>query len=342
MDAEINTPQLLDTYSEAEGFLFIGDPHITSVQPGRRKEKDYADRILKKLDWCIGKANELNYVVVLLGDLLDRPVEPDEGLKARLRRVLSKARHPIVYLLGNHERSQKKLTDNDSLTWIAETTGMQMITLSGAHRVFQFGERRFGLGGTPHGQVIPTDVTEMFPPCDAVIWLTHHDLAFEKPYPRSIPLHEIKGCALVVNGHMHMAKKPEAHGKTKWFNPGNINRQSIDARDHKLRVYGFDAKGSLTPYDVPHEKDVFDLTGWLVDAIRDEDQTQRPMSEQEALEAAFVQVMEAEAVEDYARTQDGSVIREMIERQFEARETDQQVRNLVLKLLKDEVEAEAA
>lgn len=338
MDTTTSTPAL-SVYSAASGFLFIGDPHISSIKPGRRKDKDYASRILGKLEWSIQKANELNYVVVILGDLFDRPLEPDEGLKTRLLRVLRQAKHPIVYELGNHERSQKVLTDNDSLSYLAEAANLQMITISGAQGIYQLGEKLIGLGGTPHKQAIPTDVTDLFPRCNAVIWLTHHDMDFGKPYPESIACHEIAGCGLAVNGHMHMAKKPVKRGVTTWFNPGNINRQSVDAIDHKPRVYGFDENGKLTPFDVPHEKDVFDLTGWLVKAIDDEAEAQRPMTEDEALEAAFVQMMLSEDVEDYAVTEDGSVIREMIEQKCEARQTDRQVRNMLLGLLKAELEA---
>lgn len=331
----------LSVYTGAAGFLFIGDPHMSSIRPGRRKDKDYASRILNKLKWSIQKANELNYVVVILGDLFDRPLEPDEGLKTRLLRVLRQAKHPIVYELGNHERSQALLSDNDSLSYIAEGANLRMITNSGAQGLYQFGEKLVGLGGTPHGQAIPTDVTEMFPRCNAVIWLTHHDMDFGKPYPNSLPCHEIAGCGLVVNGHMHMSKKPVKRGVTTWFNPGNINRQSVDAIDHIPRVYGFDENGKLTPFEVPHEKDVFDLTGWLVKAISDDAEAQRPVTEEEALEAAFVQMMLSEDIVDYAVTEDGSVIREMIEQKFEVQQTDQPVRNLVLGLLKAETPAAA-
>ena len=323
----------------ASGFLFIGDPHITSRRPGRRKDDDFTARIMRKLAWCIETANEKNLVPVILGDLYDRPVEPDEGLKTRVLRILRSAKHKVVYILGNHEKSHETLCDGDSLAYLAETGVIDLIKTSSAHAVYQFGAKRIGLGGTPHGEEIPDDVSGMFPACNAVVWLTHHDLQMERPYPGAIPCKEIKGCKLVVNGHMHMLKKPRKEGGTMWFNPGNITRQATDAIEHIPTVYSFDEKGALTAHQVPHEKDVFDLTGSLISAIRVE--AEAGMTEEESLESAFVQLMHSEEIEDYQETEDGSVIREMMEAQFEEMQTDNRVRSIVVGLLNEVVEEDA-
>lgn len=79
--------------------------------------------------------------------------------------------------------------------------------------------------------------------CDDVVWITHHDLAFEGHYPTSRPLHPIDGVDMMINGHIHDTKKPVKVGLTTCYNPGNITRLSIDMDKHIPSVW------SWTPFD---------------------------------------------------------------------------------------------
>lgn len=79
--------------------------------------------------------------------------------------------------------------------------------------------------------------------CDEVIWITHHDLAFEGHYPFSRPLHPIDGVDMMINGHIHDTKKPVRVGLTSCYNPGNITRLSIDMDKHIPSVW------SWSPFD---------------------------------------------------------------------------------------------
>ena len=49
---------IIEDYAQADGLLFIGDPHITSQKPGRRVENEYAiiDVTVDKLDGAIACA----------------------------------------------------------------------------------------------------------------------------------------------------------------------------------------------------------------------------------------------------------------------------------------------
>ncbi|EPX83422.1 metallophosphoesterase family protein [Salipiger mucosus] len=322
----------------ASGFLFVGDPHVSTRRPGRRKDDDYQTTILNKLAEAVRIANEHNYVVVILGDLLDEPVPGSESLKNRLIRILKSARFKVVNLLGNHERTHAKLSDDDTLPLLENSGAFDLIRESGPYGVFDFEGTRIGLGGTPYGEDIPDDVSDMFPgDCKSVVWITHHDLAFEGAYPGSRPLHEIKGCKLAVNGHMHLMKKIRKEGETTWFNPGNITRQAVDAIEHTPRVWGFDQNGRIEPFELTHRKDVFDLTGRLISSITEDSE-----DEEQSLESVFVQLIQVEDSEDFSKTDDGTVIREQIETMFEDDNTDTKVRSLVVSLLNDVVESEQA
>ena len=59
---------------------------------------------------------------------------------------------------------------------------------------------------TPYGQAVPVDLRGAFPGADAVLWFTHHDIAFDTGYPGAVPPFAIEGCDLVVNGHVHATK----------------------------------------------------------------------------------------------------------------------------------------
>jgi predicted phosphodiesterase len=318
--------------NSSDGFLFIGDPHIADRKPGRRKDKDFQATVLGKLEQSISIANEKNYIPVILGDLYDRPRIESESLKTRVSRILKKAIHRPVCLLGNHERKNAKLCDDDSIANLQVTEVLDLITESGPYGVFNFGSVKVGLGGTPHGAVIPNDISQeaLFKECNVVIWLTHHDLEFEGAYPNSLPTHEIKGCKLVVNGHMHLKKKPKIEGMTTWLNAGNITRQAIDAIDHIPRVHGFNNKGQIEPITLKFEKNVFDLTGGLVKRIFDDEP-----NEKETLESAFVQLIQADQSSDFAKTDDGTILREAMEAKFEKDNTSNAVRVRVIELLNE-------
>ncbi len=316
----------------ASGFLFIGDPHVIERKPGRRKDKDFSSVILGKVEQCIEIANENNLVPVILGDLFDRPKVESESLKTRLARILKKAKHQVICLLGNHERKNAQLSDEDTIAYFHETGVIDLISESGPYATFDFDGVRIGLGGTPYGEAIPTDVSGMFSGCRTIVWITHHDLEFEGAYPNSIPTHEVKGCKLVVNGHMHLQKKPKQEGGTLWFNPGNITRQAIDAIEHIPRVYALNNAGKLEPFELQHEKDVFDLTGSFVESILEEPK------EGEDLESVFVQLLQVEEGVDFAKTDDGSVIREVMEAKFAEGDVDPRVKSIVIGHLNDILE----
>jgi hypothetical protein len=316
------------------GVLIIGDPHVGSRRPGRRKDPDWPGPVLAKLEHCAALARERDLATVILGDLFDRPVERDEGLKASLVRILKGFPHRPLVNVGNHDIEHTTLSDGDTLALLGLCDVVDVVSRSGPALELSLPGRRLGLGMTPFGQAIPQDVTGSFGAVDSLVWFTHHDIAFEGAYPGAQPPFAVEGCDLVVNGHIHKSKTPLTAGRTRWANPGNIARQSVDLLDHVPRAWILGDDGSLQPEVLPHLADVFDLTGRLV----------RAASGQEvvgAVESAFVSLLQAETPGNLKRSDDGSVIREEIEAQFLGENTPDAVRAIVRSLLTEAVERRA-
>ena len=169
------------------GILVIGDPHVGSRRPGRRKDAVWPQAVLGKLERCVAIANERQLAVVILGDLFDRPVETDVALKNQLIRVLKGFRHRPIVNVGNHDIQHTMLTDSDSLALLGLCDVVDVVATSAPVMEFEVGARRIGIGMTPYGQALPTDTRGSFAGVDLHAWFTHHDIAFDGGYPGAVP-----------------------------------------------------------------------------------------------------------------------------------------------------------
>lgn len=314
---------------EADGLLFIGDPHISSRKPGRRTDADFGATVLGKVEFLIDVCNERRLIPVFLGDMFDTPVEEDERLKTRLARILRRSWTLPLSNVGNHDIRNALLTDEDSLAMLAETGIIKVCVHSGAFETVRIGGKTVGIGATPYGQDIPMDARPYFGNVDSIIWLTHHDIAFENPYPGAMAAQAIAGCKLVVNGHMHLRKNYLRVGGTVWFNPGNITRQAIDAIEHVPAAHALLATGNLERIEVPHERAVFDLTGKLIRAVSP---GEVPPPADEAGESAFVSLLQADSSLEMKKSDDGSILLEEIMDKFARDGTPDEVRAIILDL----------
>ena len=317
-----------------QGLLIIGDPHVGSRRPGRRKDADWPGPVLAKLDHCAAVARERDLATIILGDLFDRPGERDGALKAQLVRILKSFPHRPLVNVGNHDIEHTTLSDADTLALLGLCDVVDVASRSGPALELHLPGRRFGIGLTPFGHEIPKDVAGSFQEVASLVWFTHHDIAFEGAYPGAVPPFAIHGCDLVVNGHIHKTKPSITAGRTRWANPGNIARQSVDLIDHVPRAWTLSLDGELSPEVLPHQKEVFDLTGRLIEAA-----TAGRVAG--AVESAFVSLLQAESPGNLKRSQDGSIIRDEIEAQFESENTPDVVRAIVRSLLAEAVERRA-
>lgn len=325
---------------ECSAFIFVGDPHVTTRKPGRRKDVDFGSTVIGKMEQIVDIANEHDAQIVYLGDMFDRCHEEDESLKVRLMRLWRRAKYVPVGIDGNHDKGSTILSDRDSLAVLRESDRINLTTAAGPIGRFRIGGVTLGLGGSPHGQEIPSDVAGVFEDVDGVIWITHEDLAFDGAYPGAQDLREIKGVQLVVNGHMHLTKPIRQVGETMWFNPGNITRMAVDAADHVPAVWKFDPVNGIERIELAYVKDIFDMTGRLVASVSPGEMPLAELPQTEA-ESAFVELLRAENTSEIEKTLDGSaLLEEMIER-FESEKTPADVRHLLLSLHRQAMETAA-
>lgn len=313
---------------EANGLLFIGDPHISSNRPGRRKDASWPAPILAKLERCVEIANERKLVPVFAGDIFEDPIEPNEALKTRLARLMKRFWMLPITNVGNHDMSSTRLQDGDSLAYLAVCDAIDAIASSGPVCVVDMNGRRVGLGMTPYGQEIPRSVEGVFKDVQSVIWLTHHDIAFQENYPGAVKPFPIAGCDVVLNGHVHNLKTAERVGNTTWRNPGNINRKSADLIGQVPAAWIVEWDGAVTSVALPHASDVFDMTG------RQVEKATAPQV-MKVSESVFVTLLHAETTGEMAQTADGSVLLEEIEAKCLRDKTPPAVRSLVLSLLRE-------
>jgi hypothetical protein len=328
--------------TECSGFILFNDPHLSSRRPGTRKDRAYGDVIIGKLAQIIDIANRGRLVPLCTGDWFQRAKEEDERIKTQLLRVLNGCwTRQGISCVGNHDCRNLKLADGDTLAVIAESGAMRIARQNGPAGEFlvRGTERdwRVGVGCTPSGQEIPREVGSLFPLADGIIWLTHHDIAFDGAYPGAVEPFEISGCSLVWNGHMHLEKQPVTLGRTMWCNAGSITRTAIDAIDHQPAAWEFSPETGLVRHLIECGSDVFDLTGSLVGAISPGEPDGGGGSD-----SVFVDLLRQDTEADPAATDEGTVLLQHIRSRFDRENTPEQVRAAVLRLFNDEVDAAGA
>ncbi len=308
------------------GFLFIGDPHVTSRRPGRRKDDDFAETVLSKLNQAIKIALDNNLQPIILGDLTDRA--RDEKIVVSLIRALIDKN--VITLLANHDKTEKNLTDNTTLAVLKEARVLSVAETAGRVGGYIFpskeGDVKIGLYAVPYGKDIPDDIAELggAGTQERSILMTHTDIEFDDhTYPGALIPHEIKGCELLVNGHMHLTKPKKVKGETTWFNPGNISRMSMDAKDHVPSVWGWTPDGGIERFELEYEKDVFDLTGYHIDAAESV-----PTLEN----SVFVEMLRAQDSLEIEKTDDAGVLAEEMERVLLDLKASDEVCNIVRQL----------
>lgn len=312
-------------YTTADGLLFVGDPHVSSRRPARRTDEDFLGVSLKKLARCMMMANRLNLVMVILGDLTDRSDDTHRRLMRGLIRIFKSAKHKVICMDGNHDAEDSVYADTGDQDFNEEmmddTGGATILAMlddaglvhgvfsEGPVAVFTIGGERILLGASPYGKPIPAEVADA-QAYDDVLWMTHHDLNFEGAYPGCIEPHAIKGCNLVMNGHMHRTmmpvEVPDQNGKvTHWFNPGNILRQSIKDREHEPAAWHWQP-GMTLPRKIliEHEKDVFDLTGTRRFSVNPN------VTGGEEFSSRFITLLQREESAEVSKTDGAEILRE--------------------------------
>lgn len=327
----------MEPLRSCDGLLFIGDPHVWSRKPGKRLDADFCKTVCGKLEQASAIAAELNLLPVILGDLFDDEEDSDPEMLTRVIRALSGSPLRPMTIVGNHEKTQFYLTDDTALAALREARVLSTIERAGVAEVVDIGGMRVGIGGSPYGQPIPTSVKKERAEagCDWLIWITHHDLAFDGAYPGAEEIHEIEGAEMLVNGHMHKPQKPVRAGQMVAFNPGNITRMSADCKDQEPSVWIWKPEFGqhLERRKLRHERDVFNLAGGLIDQISKT--SEEAGAEELAQKSRFAQLLKERQSDDAERTDDGAYLKEDMEGLFVEKTTPPAVRAALLSLLEE-------
>jgi hypothetical protein len=316
------------------GFLFIGDPHATAVKPERRLD-NFTEALFDKLTQAGRICHRRKLLAVVTGDLFHRAQENSLPLLSRLWDVFGTYPCPPWVLDGNHGKKENFLSDADAIAFMAKVGTFPVIKDPGFAQKFEFEGGTANLWGIPHGYPIPTEIEakEGFN-----VMVTHHDLAFQGAYPGAALLHEIKGCEVVVNGHMHKTAPSITKGTTVWHNPGNIIRLSYDTRDHVPSVWEWTPENprELLQHPLQYVKEVFDLTGKQVEPATNAE-LKKTLPRMMRL-SQFAELLAANTPKEVRRSGDGGTLEKEIKEALEEANAPEAVRALLSALAQEVIE----
>lgn len=321
-----------------KGFLFIGDSHL-AVRPGRRID-DYATAILGKLSQAARIAKERGLYPIHLGDLFHRARENDLTLLSRTSDVLREFEVPLPLEDGSHDRTESWYTEKDAVKLLAGFGLLHLMDKPGKVLTLDIEGELVSLWVTPAGSRVPDSIPAE--PGTRNIMVTHHDFDFNGKYPGAQELHEIEGCDLMVNGHMHHPTPMVLKGRTACHNPGSISRPSVDLVRHQPVVSVWTPAHSLNLEPVPleHVKDVFDMTGKEVFAA-DPKELKASLPKGMRL-STFAAKLRATESTDAARTDDGSVMVETLDNYFKMFDKSDNLKRYMTGVLAEVIEERAA
>lgn len=335
-----------------DGFLFIGDPHIWSLKPGRRRDASFLDTVLNKIIAAANIANQKNLFPIFLGDLFHSDTDSGNRLQAKSTEAIQSFTHKPVTVSGNHDRKGIELAYENPLKPILVAQSLHVMDKPGPWQIMRVKKGtktlKVLIGGTPYGYPLPKSYQDAMgeerpKDIDMVIWITHDDLAFDGPYPGSIAMEEMPGIDIVVNGHIHNTKRPYMAGETVYHNPGNITRLAIDNVNHIPSVWEWNpinkekvatSNGakvtSLIQHVLPHKPavEIMNTTGYHTKKAQKEEKTEEQFEFIHGLET-----MDNQMDDEKRKTDDGTLAQETINSYLDEIEASEELGNIVKNLL---------
>ena len=352
---------------EVNGLLFVGDPHVWSHKPGRRRD-NYLETICGKLEQIVEICNREKYWPVFLGDLFHQAEDNNLYMISRLSYIFQQFERKPLVLVGNHDLTEQKLTQGTVLEvfhsvglilTIMENGPFARVDIRTNNTENGNGLERILLGGTPYGQEVPKTLTSFLKGktaleikkkagVDTIVWITHDDFAFDQSYPNAVMLHPVVGADIVVNGHIHAYQKPIKMGETAWYNPGNISRISIDLIDQEVAVWAFVGSHrrdvSSNDLDIPllvkiplkHAlgKDVMSLEGYHTKKAVSEGEIEDAQAPADVGSLFVTQLKQEEA---QRKTDEGVLLRETLDDEYRLTETPEHIKKIVDNLFEEAI-----
>lgn len=242
-------------------FLYSTDWHICVTTPKSRKDKNYLDTCLSKVEFLLQTAQNENVEAILLaGDMFETP-NATARASVRLQRLLAKYEIPIITNVGNHDVSGGDIASyaEESMLGIVSSAPNSLITVLTKGESVQVGYatiRGFGYHEPEtfkllEGKMAKTGDTNY------QIGLIHADVGYnESKGWGSIHNQKIKGVDLALFGHVHVPFDEPFKHKSGCisFNAGGLMRSKSDEIHHKPCCYLFEILKSKTWYTMSYEK----------------------------------------------------------------------------------------
>lgn len=203
------------------GLLLIGDPHIASTPPGQRMG-DFAADVLAKLEACFVRAQELDMVPLILGDLFHWPRDNGNSLLVDMISLFGQYK-PFV-LVGNHDKYQARFTPDVSMAVLDAAGVVRLISEQGPAFELETPQGLVLVGASPDSTPIPKEFEREDGRYIKVVWMTHHNISFPDCEKKQHAIKEKPGIDWIINGHIHGPRDSITKGMTTWANPGNITR----------------------------------------------------------------------------------------------------------------------
>lgn len=227
-----------------DGILFIGDPHVSSKRVGRRNDADFLETVTGKLTQAGQISTRYRLFPCILGDFMHKATDITPRLMVLVMQALRS--FPVVpwTILGNeHDHTERAVSDQDTLKAIVDTGLLRLADQDGTFTHITVNHLDIALTTIPYGHAIPESIQQYLDAADAhpdlSVLLTHADLEFDSAYPGALPITDVAGCHMLVNGHMHKTQRLMQVGSMVAFNPGNITRVSVDMESHIPSVWAW-------------------------------------------------------------------------------------------------------
>ena len=257
--------------------LIVGDLHLRTRPPRRRREADFAGVCLGKLRQIVAIGRDRADAVVQVGDFFDSP-DPSKGLIADVIEAMKEVPESWFAVHGQHDlRYHSQEAAGKSALRILEAANAVRIAKAKGYVVSRSGVciHPFCFIGASFGQVprkCPADKISILVAHamvgDRPLW-PGHDLTGPEQYVRKHP-----GYSLYCLGDYHYPFSVRV-GDAWVINPGAVLRLTADERDRSRRpkVVLFDTDGGEPEdiyLDVAPEAEAFDLGGYAKNADAEE------------------------------------------------------------------------
>lgn len=225
-------------------FLFMTDTHGRTNSPASRKD-DFPSAVLKKMRWCVDKANSENRMILHGGDWVNRP-DTAPTFISMMAGILGMCKNGVMGILGNHDiygyntdsfrRTPMSIVDAcnqihilpDNDTVVLKKDGLE-VYLSGvsSHALLDKGGRTDDYY-TPRKDK-PKAVNEIR------IHIVHGFLT-DHDWPEAVPYTKIQDVLdtdadILLTGHEHTGYGVFTNNGTTFCNPGALGRVSAAVGD---------------------------------------------------------------------------------------------------------------